>query len=172
LDLYNASSLKQLSPSKHVAPLGHIIIISRQSILALNPWCCIHVLSGEAANTNFIVFCLNRSCLEPTIYPSLRNFEEMHHQDKHQLLCWIYIYIHTWSVVTSLSTFCLYIVVITGIFIISECVRTERFVTQNGRNIRVQKNWNKRCSKFSNLYLILLSWFLDNKICLNWCSKL
>ena len=47
-------------------PLGHIILIPNRSVLALSPlwW----VLSGEATNTNFIVFGLTRSGLEPTIY--------------------------------------------------------------------------------------------------------
>ena len=52
LDFSSASSLKQQSADRHVAPLGHIILIP----------------SGEATNTNFIVFALTRSGLEPTIY--------------------------------------------------------------------------------------------------------
>ena len=35
LDLYNASSLKQQSACRHVAPLGHIIPIPNQSGFAL-----------------------------------------------------------------------------------------------------------------------------------------
>jgi hypothetical protein len=46
-------SLKQQSADRHVAPLGHIILIPSQSVLALSPKRCI--LSGEATNTNFIV---------------------------------------------------------------------------------------------------------------------
>jgi len=61
LDLYSASSLKQLSADRHVAPLGHIILIPSQPVFALSPLCC--VLSGEATNTNN----LTRSGLEPTI---------------------------------------------------------------------------------------------------------
>ena len=54
LDLYSASSLKQQSAVRHVAPLGHIILIPSQPVLAISPLCC--MLSGEATNTNFIVF--------------------------------------------------------------------------------------------------------------------
>jgi hypothetical protein len=38
----------------------------RQSVFALSPQCC--VLSGEATNTNFIVFGLTRPGLELTTY--------------------------------------------------------------------------------------------------------
>jgi hypothetical protein len=51
LDFYSASSLKQQSAGRHVAPLGHIILIPSHSAIALSPECC--VLSGEATNTNF-----------------------------------------------------------------------------------------------------------------------
>ena len=51
---------------RHVAPLGHIILIPSQPVFALSPQCC--VLSGEATNTNFIVFGLTQPGLEPTIY--------------------------------------------------------------------------------------------------------
>ena len=44
----------------------HIILIPSQPIFALSSYCC--VLSGEATNTNFIVFGLTRSGLEPMIY--------------------------------------------------------------------------------------------------------
>ena len=58
--------LKQQSADRHVAPLGHIILIPSQPVFVLSPQCC--VLSGEATNTNFIVFGLTLSGLEPTIY--------------------------------------------------------------------------------------------------------
>jgi len=38
LDLYSASSLKQQSAGRHVAPLGHIILIPRQPVFALSPY--------------------------------------------------------------------------------------------------------------------------------------
>jgi len=66
LDFYSASSLKQQSADRHVAILGHIILIPSQPVFALSPKCC--VLSGEATNTNFIVFGLTRPGLERTIY--------------------------------------------------------------------------------------------------------
>ena len=50
---------------KHVAPLWHVILIPSQQVFALAPRCC--VLSGEATNTNCIVFGLIRPGLEPTI---------------------------------------------------------------------------------------------------------
>jgi hypothetical protein len=37
LDVYSASSLKQQSAGRYVAPLGHIILIPSQSIFALSP---------------------------------------------------------------------------------------------------------------------------------------
>jgi hypothetical protein len=59
LDFYSASSLKQQSTDRHVAPLWHIILILSQPVFAHTPYCC--VLSGEATNTNFIVFGLTRT---------------------------------------------------------------------------------------------------------------
>jgi hypothetical protein len=66
LDCYSASSLKQQSSSRHVTPFRHIILIPSQPVFALSPYCC--MLSGEATNTNFIVFGFTRPGLEPTIY--------------------------------------------------------------------------------------------------------
>ena len=37
LDFYSASSLKQQSAGRHVAPLGHIIMIPGQPVFALSP---------------------------------------------------------------------------------------------------------------------------------------
>jgi hypothetical protein len=39
LDFYTASSLKQQSADKHVAPLGHIIPIPSRTVIALSPSC-------------------------------------------------------------------------------------------------------------------------------------
>jgi len=36
-DLYIASSMKQQSMGRHVAPLGHIILIPSQQVFALTP---------------------------------------------------------------------------------------------------------------------------------------
>ena len=66
LDFYGVNSLKQESADRHVAPLGHIILIPSQPVFALSPQCC--VLSREATNTNLIVFGLTRPRLEPTVY--------------------------------------------------------------------------------------------------------
>ena len=66
MDIYSLSSLKQQSLDQHVAQLGRIILIQSQPVFALSPYCC--VLSGEATNTNLIVFYLIRSRVEPTIY--------------------------------------------------------------------------------------------------------
>jgi hypothetical protein len=66
LDFYSASPLKQQSLDRHVAPFRHIILIPSQPVFALSPKCC--VVSGEAANINFIVFGLTWSGLEHTIY--------------------------------------------------------------------------------------------------------
>jgi hypothetical protein len=37
LDFYNASSLKQQSAGRHVAPFGHIILIPSQPVFAFSP---------------------------------------------------------------------------------------------------------------------------------------
>ena len=37
LDFYSASSLKQQSASRHVAPIGHTILIPSQPVFALSP---------------------------------------------------------------------------------------------------------------------------------------
>jgi hypothetical protein len=42
LDFYSASSLKQQSAGRHVAPVGHIILIPSQPVFALSPKCCVH----------------------------------------------------------------------------------------------------------------------------------
>jgi hypothetical protein len=54
--LYSASSLKQQSTDRHVAP--HELIPS-QPVCSLSPYCC--GISGEATNTNSIVFGINKS---------------------------------------------------------------------------------------------------------------
>ena len=51
--IYSASSLKHQSMHAHVAPFGHILPIPSKPVFALTPQSC--MLSGEAANTNFIV---------------------------------------------------------------------------------------------------------------------
>jgi hypothetical protein len=66
LDFYSASSQKQQSTGRHVAPLGHIIQIPSQPVFARSLYCCL--LSREVTNTNFIVFGLIWPGLEPTIY--------------------------------------------------------------------------------------------------------
>jgi len=66
LDLYSASSLKQQSVGRHVAPLEHIILIPSQPVFSLFPENCL--LSGEAANINFIVLGLTLPELEPLLY--------------------------------------------------------------------------------------------------------
>ena len=37
LDFYSAGSLKQQSIDRHVAPLGHVILIPSQPVFALSP---------------------------------------------------------------------------------------------------------------------------------------
>ena len=37
LDIYSATSLKQQSTDRHVAPLSHIILIPSQQVFALSP---------------------------------------------------------------------------------------------------------------------------------------
>ena len=61
---FYANSLKQLSAVRHVAPLGHIILISSRPVFSLS---INAVLSEEATNTNFVLG-LTRPGFEPTIY--------------------------------------------------------------------------------------------------------
>jgi hypothetical protein len=76
LDFYSASSLKQQSTGRYVSPVRHNILIQSQSVFALTlQWC---VLSGEATNTNFIVFGLTRPGLEPMIYRT--QGKSLHHR--------------------------------------------------------------------------------------------
>ena len=44
--------MKQQSTGRHVAPLGHIVLVPSQTFLVLTSWCCL--LSREAKNTNCI----------------------------------------------------------------------------------------------------------------------
>ena len=89
---YSASSLKLQSADRHVAPLGHIILILSQPAFALSPWCC--VPSGEVTNTYFIVFGLTRSRLEPTIYRTWG--EHANHYTTNAVIIFSYIpYIQT-----------------------------------------------------------------------------
>ena len=61
-EFYRARSLKQQSVGRH------IFLIPNEQIFTLTPKCC--VLSGEAANTNFMIVGLNRPGLKPMIYPN------------------------------------------------------------------------------------------------------
>ena len=56
---FSASPPKQQSPGRHVVPLGHIILITIQTVF-------------DATNTNFIVLGLTRPVLELKIYRNLR----------------------------------------------------------------------------------------------------
>ena len=66
LDCYSASSLEQQFADRHVAPLWYVIVIPSQPVITLTNLYC--VLSGEATNTNFMIFGLTRPGIEPTIY--------------------------------------------------------------------------------------------------------
>ena len=59
-------SVCSLPMGRHIAPLRHIILILSQPVFALTLYCCL--LSGDATNTNCIVFGFTRTELEPTIY--------------------------------------------------------------------------------------------------------
>ena len=63
---YSARTLKQQSVDRHVAPLGHIILMQSQPVFALYAYCC--VLNGEVTHIIVIVFGLTRSRLEGTIH--------------------------------------------------------------------------------------------------------
>ena len=66
LDCYSASSLKQQSADRHVAPLGHVILIpSDQSLFFLFNAAC---LPEKQQISICIVFGMTRPGLEPTIY--------------------------------------------------------------------------------------------------------
>jgi hypothetical protein len=76
---YNASSLKQQSADRPFATPGHIILIPNQPVLDRSPYHC--VISGEASNTNFIIFGLAQSGLEPTIYRTLGEHANLYTTD-------------------------------------------------------------------------------------------
>ena len=59
LNFHSASSLKQQSAGRHIAPLGHIILIPSRPVFAL---------SEEATNTNFIVVGLIRQGFKSMIH--------------------------------------------------------------------------------------------------------
>ena len=81
--------LKQQSVDRHVTPLGNIMLIPTQPVFALSPECC--VLSGEATNTNFIVFGLTQSGLEPMIYRT-RGEHTNHYNTDAVFHCLIFLY--------------------------------------------------------------------------------
>jgi hypothetical protein len=91
---YSASSLKQQSVNRHVSPLKTLSCFWAKPVFALSPKCC--VLSGEAANTNFIVFDLSRPGSNPqstvfkvstlTITPPML----LSRLTRVELLCWIF----------------------------------------------------------------------------------
>ena len=60
-----SSSLRQKSVGRHLAPLGHNMLIPSQPLFSLTLYCC--MLGGEATNTNFIVIGLSRPDPEPMI---------------------------------------------------------------------------------------------------------
>jgi hypothetical protein len=68
-------------------PLGHIIQIPSQPVFALSAYCC--VLSGEATNSNVIVFGFMRSGIEPTIYRTQN--EHIYHYITDSVICFIEI---------------------------------------------------------------------------------
>ena len=88
LDFYSASSLKQQSAARHIALLRHIILIPSQQVFALSPKCC--MLSGEATNTNLIVFGLTRLGLEATIYHTPGEHANHYATDTVFNIWWIY----------------------------------------------------------------------------------
>jgi hypothetical protein len=53
LIFYSASLLKQQLAGRHVAPLGHIILISNQPVVALTPQC--RALRGETKQKQYIM---------------------------------------------------------------------------------------------------------------------
>ena len=60
LDFYSASSLKQRSTGRYIAPLGHIILVPSQPVFALSNAACL------VTNTMSIVFGLTQAGLYHT----------------------------------------------------------------------------------------------------------
>jgi hypothetical protein len=77
-DVYTASSQKQHSAGRHVVPLGHIIFIARQPVVLLSA----AYLAGETTDVNFIIFGLTRSVLEPTIYHTRGEHDNLYTTDE------------------------------------------------------------------------------------------
>ena len=61
VEFYITNSLKQYPRCSRVTPLGRIILLPSQEVFALTQLCC--VLSREAKNTSFIVFCMHDRAL-------------------------------------------------------------------------------------------------------------
>jgi hypothetical protein len=66
LDSYSASSLKQQTACRYVAPIGQIILIPSHPVFALSRYAV--CLAEKQQIPIFLVFGFNRSVLEPTIY--------------------------------------------------------------------------------------------------------
>jgi hypothetical protein len=67
---------------RHVAPLGHIFVISSRPVFVLTSKCCVR--SREVTNTNFIVVDLNKqsSSLEASKQPCITNAgKQLSHND-------------------------------------------------------------------------------------------
>jgi hypothetical protein len=73
-----AYSQKQHSAGRHVVPLGHIIFIARQPVVLLSA----AYLAGETTDVNFIIFGLTRSVLEPTIYHTRGEHDNLYTTDE------------------------------------------------------------------------------------------
>ena len=71
IGFHSASSLKQQSAHRYVAPLGHIILILSLPLCSVSSML---VLSGKEINTNFKFFGLTRPGLETTIYCPLDGY--------------------------------------------------------------------------------------------------
>jgi hypothetical protein len=98
--VYSARSLEHQSAGRHVCLLGHIILILSQPVFALST--LFRVLSGEATNTNFIVFGLTRPGFEPTIY--LTRCECTNHYTTDTVLS--IQYHSSWPLVWQMNFFC------------------------------------------------------------------
>ena len=63
---YTSSSLIQQSAGRHIAPMGHIILILSQAVFVFTQYSW--VFTWEVTYTNYIFFGLTRLELEPTTY--------------------------------------------------------------------------------------------------------
>ena len=95
LYVYSTNSLKQQSVRRHVAPLGHIILITNQPVFALNPYnaACL----AEKKQIPILLLVWPKPGLEPNTTLAVWNIRCNFHI---QLLLWLAYSLQVWEIMT------------------------------------------------------------------------